>query len=455
MPRQKASWARFPRRLGRLAALALFAAALCGCGSVPPAPSGQAVAPAAPGGQPAPGTSPGPLQPLSPDTGEGRYCLGQGEQAGLFWYIDYASAAAAPLCSKPGCAHTGPDCPARLPDADYVGTPQALGDGRVVFVAGSGGCDAAWLAGPDGERRLLLECPPGEYGLSLAAQDGTYLYYCRALSDGSLAYACLPLAGGAPEELFRLPGGDGNGCQQLGCEGRGLVLYTWDLDPVPEITITDDSPGSIEAAVQAHDEALTRLFGRRSVLWVDVDTGSQRTLDRWEAPLSEGEGRSLLWAGGRLYWCDLAAAGPVRWLDAAGGSGEAGVLPDSMNAPEAVFTLSGVVQNHLLVSRYDPAADVLSRYALPLGPGQGGELIPLPLSYMANGFPHPVQILGQGADSLLVEYEVRELPYQAGFYEDGAPITGTVSVNLWGVILYEDYFAGRPAWRTVEGAYLR
>ncbi len=126
-----------------------------------------------------------------------------------------------------------------------------------------------------------------------------------------------------------------------------------------------------------------------------------------------------------------------------------------MNAPEAVFTLSGVVQNHLLFDRYDPAADVLSRYALPLGPGQGGEPVPLPLSYMANGFPHPVQILGQGADSLLVEYEVRELPHQAGFYEDGAPITGTVPVNLWGVISYEDYFAGRPAWRTVEGAYLR
>lgn len=440
-----------------LAALAAFAVLLAGCGGPAPAPSGQTAASSAPGGQQAFAGTSGPLQPLSPDTGEGRYCLGRGGQEGLFWYIDYAAASAAPLCSRPGCDHTEPDCPARLPDAEYVGTPQALGGGQIVFVAGSGGSETIWLAEADGSgRRLLAGCAAGEYGLSLAAGDGAYLYYARSFGKGGLAFARVPLAGGEPEELFCLPEGEFSGCQLLGCEGRGLVLYTWETDPIPPITPAGDSPEAIEEAVRAHDEALTRLFGRRRVLWINVDTGEESILDAWESPLNEGENRSLLWANGRLYWCDTAAAGPIFWLDAAGGSGEAGRLPESLNVPGGVFTLAGTVQNHLLINRYDPAADVLSRYALPLGSGQqGGELLPLPLSYMANAFPHPVYILGQGANALLVEYEEREQPREGGFYEDGTPITGTDTISIWGMIPYEDYFAGQPAYRTIEGEFAR
>lgn len=97
-----------------LAALCLLAVA-GGCAKIPETePGGNTRENAATAAMPVDGEN--HLYTLSAETPQGLYNIKGG---GGQYFLDYAAAENRPLCTVPGCTHTGEDCAACLPEGTY------------------------------------------------------------------------------------------------------------------------------------------------------------------------------------------------------------------------------------------------------------------------------------------------------------------------------------------------
>lgn len=415
----------------------------------------------------------GDLIPLSRETDQGRYTVGQITEQGrgnsLLCYVDYALAKEIPLCAQPSCAHDSDACTAFVEPGKSTLIPQ-VGDGSAIFFRledDETGQDEIWAADPNGSNRcLLVRSTAGEYGYSPVAEDGAFLYYFYDIEreeggetpENRLCLARVPLQGGESEAVFSWEDQNtGVGYQFLGVSGREVAVYRYDWGNPMEIIVPEGTPPEeVDAVIDAQREQQRQQTARHSVILVNVDTGAQRELDAWSSTFGSA-GRYCLWDQGRLYWCEDHAYGPVHWLDPDGQSGELSTLPQKSNDENAAFTLERIVQGKLLVNCYSPAADAVSRCAIDLlsDPADGspaGSAQGLTLRYLHAVSESPVRIEGQGEAGLLVLYE-ESMEQSTGFYEDGTVKSNFSIVTRYGMISYEDFFANRPNYRPVEMPY--
>lgn len=463
------------------AILAALFCLLCACGG-PVSCAQDANAPDGPGTEggnalsvgtpdPVPGSGED-LIPLSRETDKGCYTLGgNGEgEYNLLCYVDYDLAEEIPLCAQPSCGHDSDACTAFVEQGKNAFDPQ-IGDGSTIFFAmidQEKRQYEIWAADPNGSgRRLLMHGASGTNRHSPVAEDDTFLYYFyHFISEAEgeepevgFRLARVPLAGGESEDVFSWENhyGAGVGYEFLGVSGREIAVYRYDWgDPIEIVVPEDASPEEMDAAIEVQREKERQKTGYHSVLLVNVDTGAQRELDTWSSTFGSA-GRSCLWDQGRLYWCEDHTCGPVHWIDTDGQSGELPILPEKSNDENALYTLNRVVQGELLVDCYSPAADVVSRCVIDLSGDSAdgspaGSAEPLTLRYLHAVSERPVRIEGQGEAGLLVLYEESE-EHSTGFYEDGTAKNNLAITMHYGMISYEDYFANRPNYRSVEMTY--
>lgn len=438
---------------------------LCACGADTP----QSGAPDAPETQsgaadaPAQGTeAAGPLAPLSCSTDTGCYTAVHDRDAGtaLLCYVDYASASELPLCSQPACTHDSEACAAWFAARSYVSNPVAGESGAIFYVV----IDASqpeewryslWAADADGaNRRRLLEGASGDCNHMFLAEDGAFVYYTYyCIPDGGDTgrdvVARVPIAGGAQEILFYPDTHSNPSDMFLGLSGRDFVLWDFDWgEPIDRVYPENATPKEMEALDEQYEEQWRQKTGLFTVFFVNADTGERRQLDTWTQK-GGGAGRSLLWYGGRLYWCDDQNAGPVHWLDPQGNTGELPALAEGENTGEEVFTLGGAVQDRLILRRFAAAGETIYGYAVDTAGGGAEELR---LRTVANATERPLPIYGKSPDSLFVQYGEQNTSTM-GFYEDGTPRRISHTTHSYGMISYEDYFAGVPNYRPIEMPY--
>lgn len=433
----------------------VMAAGLSACGS-------QTVAPGVNTGETTPLQSdPHDLRFLQTGNESGRYGMAYRDGYTILCYIDYASASDTVLCAQPSCNHDSESCTAYIPGGQIVSSLYALDDRSIVFVVTPDtdeGGPILYLADSAGkDRQKLFQAPSGQEFWEVTCADDQYLYFpLYQAEDGKTQLCRIPLSGGEPEPLF-----DCTDAQILGVSGRDLVCrvsdYTQTENP-PQLEIPDNV--SQEEMNRLTHEYLSSQTGSNRLYLHNMDNGTERELDSWTSTM-DSEDRALLCQDGKVYWCDTGwncLPQSLHWIGTDGQTGETVVnWPEALieevahdpNETAGVSRVEAAVDGHVLV-RISGKDHRNMRYAVDLADGSAVEI---PLLYEANGREQPVSILGRSADSLLVEMEMQmdEVTY---IQKDGTPTTNGAAVGRYSLIAFEDFLAGKPAYREINTRYI-
>lgn len=434
-----------------LAALCLLAVA-GGCAKIPETePGGNTRENAATAAMPVDGEN--HLYTLSAETPQGLFNIKGG---GGQYFLDYAAAENRPLCTVPGCTHTGEDCAACLPEGTYGMFLYPLADGSLVYGLQDDSSYSFWRMDGDGGNRQELARMASEnvtWNFLCADEESLYLS-CVTYGDGEqFAVSRLPLTGGTMETLWSKT--EYTAPELLGVNGRDLVLlwYDWsERETVPPADTTEDMPWEeIRERMAAYDAEMAKVTGKFRVTFCCIDTGEEQAVDAWTSNYGSA-GRTLYWDRDRLYWFDCEEPGPLHWVTAAGQTGKLAVdWPQEIARWQGdlyIYLECRMLQDKMLltVSETQGTDPVVSLYALDM---QTGALREIPLQYIANAKEQPVSIEGQGEDCLFVTFEEQ---VQMGSYldPDGVPATSMKTHRRWGLISPEDFLAGLPNYREVQ-----
>ena len=384
----------------------------------------------------------------------------------ILCYIDYPSASDTALCAQPACNHDSESCTAYIANGYTVSSIAIVDDQTIAFLvnplSSENGGAIIYLADSNGSnRRKIFQADSGEDIWELCCADDENLYFSVFVTqpDGSgdrMDLYRVPLDGGDAEQVFPLAD------QVLGVDGREIVCYEYNFE-VPENTQEPEIPeGATQEEIdQLYVQYQSSFVGTHRVYLQNVDTGAERDLETWTSPMGN-EGRLQMWQDGALYWCDSQwnqLPDQLHWTSENGQSSEiavswpSDVLTDVQNDPEGnagVERLETIVENRALLTVKGPWEE-FRRYAVDLSDGSVTEI---PLRYQSNGKEKPVAILGQSADSLLVEIETQmeEVTY---IQSDGTPTTNGSVINRYALISFVDFFAGNPNYREIQTQYLQ
>lgn len=431
-------------------------AALAGCG----APASASLP--EPAGNTEVRADPHDLYLLQTGSEAGRYGTVYRNDHTILCYIDYASASDTALCAQPSCNHDSDSCTAYIPGGDVVSALCALDGGKMAFIVSPGqesdrGSILYLADSAGGERRKLFRAESGEDFWELTCADDAYLYFPIQIMEGdnTVTRLCrVPLSGGEAEPLF-----DWDDAHVIGVDGRDLVCQSTRYEESGEQPVLPDNASQEELNRLSH-EYLSSCKGSSRVFLHNMDDGTETELDSWDVTM-DNDDRVLLWQDGRLYWCETGwnrLPQAFHWTAADGQTGEVELswpeelrqeVENDPNETAGVSRLETVVENHALL-QITGKENQLHRYGVDLSDGSVTEI---PLRYESNGKEQPVAILGRSGDSLLVEMEVqmKEVTY---IQQDGTPTTNGAAVGRYALIAFDDFLAGRPAYREINTQYI-
>lgn len=385
----------------------------------------------------------------------------------ILCYIDYPSASDTALCAQPACNHDDESCTAYIANGYTVSNIYVVDDQTIAFIvtplSNEDGGAIIYLADSSGSnRRKIYQANSGEDFGELCCADDQNLYFTTYVTqqDGSgdrIEMYRIPLDGGDAEKVFTP-----SMAQVLGVDGREIVCYEYSFEE-PESTQELEIPeGATQEEIdQLYVEYQSSLVGTHRVYLHNVDTGAERDLGTWTSAMGS-EGRLQVWQDGALYWCDSQwnqLPDQLHWTSGNGQNNEiavswpSDVLKDVQNDPDGnsgVERLEMIVENRALLTVKGPWEE-FRRYAVDLS---DGSVVEIPLRYQSNGKEKPVAILGQSADSLLVEIEtqMKDVTY---IQSDGTPTTNGSVVNRYALISFADFFAGNPNYREIQTQYIQ
>lgn len=459
-----------------------LAALLCACGqsgdSAPQAEPAQSAAPTAPPAETAPeapaetpaGTDDdgSGLRQLSGDTAAGRYRANQSstDQTWLFTYTDYATGAQVPLCSAPNCTHDSDACPAWLPAQTSSAELYALEDGTLLACLFAEDSGSLYRLQADGSGRTLLAQEAAGAGGTMPNwgvpfTDGEAVYFLRtAMANGGMAGLLqrLSLADGALETQWQADGWN----RVQGASGRDLVLKVEDysqVDAIPQPEIPEGA--SLEEAQRLQEEyqAQVNAAGYLSRVYLkSVDTGAEQDVLATSLPMDGSDERCFTWQNGALYWFDKTGFGALHQVRAGADGSFADqtiALEWPVSVPEggscslsfdtACPALGGVLLVRAQLTGADYADFETRRFAVDPAAGTVWEI---PLYYVAGDGLHPVDILAQTGESLLVQYELGAEDWQT-IQADGTVQPVELRTGRYGLIAAQDFLAGEANYQSL------
>lgn len=341
-------------------------------------------------------------------------------------YGDFASSSLHPLCSLPGCDHTGSECQGRL--MAYGGIRPMVIGGRIFLVL-PGAPDLAdehgeaALAGvmtmePDGSSKALLTC----FGPTQQLKD-------PYLTDGRDLYCTLQTteAGWPKQELIRveLATGEWESIYQMSAEH-------------PEQLMSAFGSCVLLSSQNAVQGKLVMTLAR-----LDLSTG-----ETTQVPAPDPDDTTMLVQGRQIYYYSFSenALHGLDWLTL-----EDRVLKENLfegGAGEGFVNLLDCRDGFVLLSLFLPDSEQALTVRVDLNSGESADFSLL--STTISGPGRPVRILATlpGTDRYLVEMGEQAMDYPTKT-SDGTPTVVKAARPLYGLIDTADYWSSSPDYQTL------
>ena len=341
-------------------------------------------------------------------------------------YGDFASSSLHPLCSLPGCDHTGSECQGRL--MAYGGIRPMVIGGRIFLVLPG----APDLADEHGEAALagVMTMEPDGSGKALLTRFGpTQQSKDPYLTDGRDLYCTLETAeaGWPKQELIRveLATGEWESIYQMSAEHSEQLISAFGS------CVLLSSQSSVQ--------------GKLVMTLARLDLSTRETT---QVPAPDPDDTTMLVQGRQIYYYSFSenALHGLDWLTL-----EDRVLKENLfegGAGEGFVNLLDCRDGFALLSLFLPDSEQALTVRVDLNSGESADF-PL-LSTTISGPGRPVRILATlpGTDRYLVEMGEQAVDYPTKT-SDGTPTVVKATRPLYGLIDTADYWSSSPDYQAL------
>lgn len=420
----------------RLAAILTACLLLAGCAGPAPEP-GSAPAQSqssAQSAEPAPVQSAGlelrALPTKSAVTAEGFYTmdiLPRQDGSLCILYGDFASSTLSPLCSVPGCAHNGSECPSWLPPSSGGVRPMIIGE-QIFLVFGG---------------------VPGQ---------------TEEQTEDDIAHIMTMEPDGSSKTLLTRFGPDQQLCAPYLTDDRDLycTLETTEADQLRrELIRVDLATGEWETLYEMdveHDEQVTEAFGSCVLLGSQtVDQGKPVLLlnrldlstgEKAQVPAPSYGDASTAFRGRQVCYYSLSenALHCLDWITL-----EDRVLKENLfegGVGNGFVSLLDCQDGHALLTWYAADSEDSLTVQVDLSSGKSTSFSLLRNTLTGKGLPASILAALPGTSRYLVDLGEEAVDY-ATYGSDGAPMVARTSRTLYGVINASDYWSSTPSYQTL------
>lgn len=341
-------------------------------------------------------------------------------------YGDFASSSLHPLCSLPGCDHTGSECQGRL--MAYGGIRPMVIGGRIFLVLPG----APDLADEHGEAALagVMTMEPDGSGKALLTRFGpTQQSKDPYLTDGRDLYCTLETAeaGWPKQELIRveLATGEWESIYQMSAEHSEQLISVFGS------CVLLSSQSSVQ--------------GKLVMTLARLDLSTRETT---QVPAPDPDDTTMLVQGRQIYYYSFSenALHGLDWLTL-----EDRVLKENLfegGAGEGFVNLLDCRDGFALLSLFLPDSEQALTVRVDLNSGESADFSLL--STTISGPGRPVRILAPlpGTDRYLVEMGEQAVDYPTKT-SDGTPTVVKATRPLYGLIDTADYWSSSPDYQAL------
>lgn len=341
-------------------------------------------------------------------------------------YGDFASSSLHPLCSLPGCDHTGSECQGRL--MAYGGIRPMVIGGRIFLVLPG----APDLADEHGEAALagVMTMEPDGSGKALLTRFGpTQQSKDPYLTDGRDLYCTLETAeaGWPKQELIRveLATGEWESIYQMSAEHSEQLISAFGS------CVLLSSQSSVQ--------------GKLVMTLARLDLSTRETT---QVPAPDPDDTTMLVQGRQIYYYSFSenALHGLDWLTL-----EDRVLKENLfegGAGEGFVNLLDCRDGFALLSLFLPDSEQALTVRVDLNSGERADFSLL--STIISGPGRPVRILATlpGTDRYLVEMGEQAVDYPTKT-SDGTPTVVKATRPLYGLIDTADYWSSSPDYQAL------
>lgn len=341
-------------------------------------------------------------------------------------YGDFASSSLHPLCSLPGCDHTGSECQGRL--MAYGGIRPMVIGGRIFLVLPG----APDLADEHGEAALagVMTMEPDGSGKALLTRFGpTQQSKDPYLTDGRDLYCTLETAeaGWPKQELIRveLATGEWESIYQMSAEHSEQLISAFGS------CVLLSSQSSVQ--------------GKLVMTLARLDLSTRETT---QVPAPDPDDTTMLVQGRQIYYYSFSenALHGLDWLTL-----EDRVLKENLfegGAGEGFVNLLDCRDGFALLSLFLPDSEQALTVRVDLNSGESADFSLL--STTISGPGRPVRILATlpGTDRYLVEMGEQAVDYPTKT-SDGTPTVVKATRPLYGLIDTADYWSSSPDYQAL------
>lgn len=371
----------------------------------------------------------GPLRELSEGavTSAGYYFIDpviNPDNSATLMYLDFATSTESPLCSSPGCTHSGAECTANLPASGCGYVPLLVGERLVLLCTGASASDQELGKGspacieamePDGSGRTPIICfETGQELFSPYITDGEKLYCTlHSLKNGNSTSELvrIDLRSGETDSLYKF---DESWSESLvgACDGYFL---------------------------------LSRYTSEGQMVFLRLDASS---LQCEELLHSTDDTVSLQLDGATLYYLS-SSQNALHMLDC---STLADTVVPLQLTDAVVNSFAGLVQNldgHILLTLFDTQSENAQYLAIDTAAGQQS---PFTLMYSGSmGTQRPVPVISKvpGQEIYLVETGDTLITVPS-VGSDGSDITLHIPRPTHALISVSDYWNSNPNYTQIQ-----
>ncbi len=341
-------------------------------------------------------------------------------------YGDFASSSLHPLCSLPGCDHTGSECQGRL--MAYGGIRPMVIGGRIFLVLPG----APDLADEHGEAALagVMTMEPDGSGKALLTRFGpTQQSKDPYLTDGRDLYCTLETAeaGWPKQELIRveLATGEWESIYQMSAEHSEQLMSAFGSCVLL----------SSQNAVQ----------GKLVMTLARLDLSTRETT---QVPAPDPDDTTMLVQGRQIYYYSFSenALHGLDWLTL-----EDRVLKENLfegGAGEGFVNLLDCRDGFALLSLFLPDSEQALTVRVDLNSGESADFSLLSTTISGPGRPVRILTTLPGTDRYLVEMGEQAVDYPTKT-SDGTPTVVKATRPLYGLIDTADYWSSSPDYQAL------
>lgn len=341
-------------------------------------------------------------------------------------YGDFASSSLHPLCSLPGCDHTGSECQGRL--MAYGGIRPMVIGGRIFLVLPG----APDLADEHGEAALagVMTMEPDGSGKALLTRFGpTQQLYDPYITDGKDLYCTLETAeaGWPKQELIRveLATGEWESIYQMSAEHSEQLMSAFGS------CVLLSSQNAVQGKLVM---TLARL---------DLSTG-----ETTQVPAPDPDDTTMLVQGRQIYYYSFSenALHGLDWLTL-----EDRVLKENLfegGAGEGFVNLLDCRDGFALLSLFLPDSEQALTVRVDLNSGESADFSLLSTTISGPGRPVRILTTLPGTDRYLVEMGEQAVDYPTKT-SDGTPTVVKATRPLYGLIDTADYWSSSPDYQAL------